>query len=189
MMSCMRSWKSPVAGRSPPWRVSANDRAKLYSTGSVAGCLPAPPGRYNGSPKVPVKNAARKSKGAESGDSRVSVHTPPASLPHRVQARHAAGVVVMLGVRAGLRVNADDRQAVGCLGDRNLDALQQKLPVQSPFEPATHLWAVPGRAGGYRLVARKPGLHDPLTDEEVKACQRVRPVPGHDDHSALTSRP
>ena len=94
----------------------------------------------------------------------------------------------MLGVRAGLRVDADDRQAVGCLGDRNLGALQQELPVQSPFEPAAHLRSVLGRAGG-RLVAGEPGLHDPLTDEDVKACQRVRSVPGHDDHSALTSRP
>src|SRR5580704_6011646 len=72
----------------------------------------------------------------------------PAGKGHCVQARHAAGVVVMLGVRAGLRVNADDRQAVGCLGDRYLGALQQKLPLQTPFESAAHLWAVPGRAGG-----------------------------------------
>jgi len=57
------------------------------------------------------------------------------------------------------------------------------------LEPAAHLRAVPGRAGGCRRVARKAGLHDPLTDEDVKACQRVRSVPGHDDHSALTSRP
>jgi Winged helix-turn helix len=64
------------------------------------------------------------------------------------------------------------------IGDRNLGALQQKLPVQSPFEPAARRWAVPGRVGRRRLIARKPGLHDPLTDEDVKACQRVRPVPG-----------
>src|SRR5215469_6871059 len=60
----------------------------------------------------------------------------PIGESHSVQAHHAAGVVVMLGVRPGLQVNADDAQAVGCLGDRNLGALQQKLAVQSPFEPA-----------------------------------------------------
>lgn len=137
--------------------------------------------------KVPVKRC-RKSRGVKSSDSRVSVHIPTGK-GHRVQARHAAGVAVMLGYRAGLQLNADERQAVGCLGDRNLGALQQKLPAQSPFEPAAHLWAIPVRGGECRLVARKPSLHDPLTDEDVKACQRVRSVPGHHDHSALTSRP
>src|SRR5215472_144231 len=37
----------------------------------------------------------------------------PIGEAHRVQAHHAAGVEVMLGVRAGPRVDADDRQAVG----------------------------------------------------------------------------
>src|SRR6266478_8023305 len=47
----------------------------------------------------------------------------PIGEAHRVQAHYTAGVVVMLGVPAGLRVGADDRQAVGRLRDRNLGAL------------------------------------------------------------------
>src|SRR5580693_1535330 len=57
----------------------------------------------------------------------------PVEEAHRVQAHHAAGVVVMLLVRAGLRVNADDGQAVGCRRDRYFGALQQELLVQGPF--------------------------------------------------------
>src|ERR1700722_14831456 len=34
----------------------------------------------------------------------------PVGETHRVQAHHAAGVVVVLGVRAGLRIDADDCQ-------------------------------------------------------------------------------
>jgi hypothetical protein len=48
----------------------------------------------------------------------------------------------VLGVRAGLQVGADNRQAVGCLGDRNFGALQQELSVQGPFEPSARLRAV-----------------------------------------------
>src|ERR1700757_3883068 len=36
-------------------------------------------------------------------------------------------LLVMLGVRSGLQVGADDRQAVGRFGDRNLGALRQEL--------------------------------------------------------------
>ena len=78
----------------------------------------------------------------------------------------------MLRVRAGLRVGADDHQAVGCLGYRDLGPLQQELPIQRPFEPAPRYRSVSGRAGRCRL-AGEPGLHDPLTDEDVQARQRL----------------
>jgi hypothetical protein len=87
----------------------------------------------------------------------------------------------VLGVRAGLRVGADHRQAVGCLGDRNFGALQQELSVQGPFEPAARLRAVLTGVGRYPLAAGEAGLQDPLTDEDAQARQRLRSVPGHDD--------
>lgn len=49
----------------------------------------------------------------------------------------------MLRIRARLQIGADDRQALGCLGDRNLGALQQELAVQGPLKPAAYLRASP----------------------------------------------
>jgi hypothetical protein len=73
----------------------------------------------------------------------------------------------MLRVRAGLPVDTDDGQAVGCLGYRYLGALQQELSVQGPFEPAARLRAFLRGYGRYRLVAREADLQDPLTDEDA----------------------
>src|ERR1700735_3048883 len=105
---------------------------------------------------------------------------------HRVQACCAAGVVVILRIRAGLRVGADDRQAVGRLRDRYLGALPQVLPAHLPLEPAPPAWAFLRGAGRCRLFAGEAGLDDPLADEDVQACQHVRSVPCHDDRSPLT---
>ena len=87
----------------------------------------------------------------------------------------------MLRVRACLRVDADDGQAVRCPGDRNLGALQQELPVQDPFEPAENSRAFPWRLP----VPRELGFQDPLTDQDVKALPSFRSLSCHDDHSAL----
>jgi hypothetical protein len=95
----------------------------------------------------------------------------------------------MLGVRIGLRASADDRQAAGCRGDRDLGALQQELPAQSPSGPAAHLRGVPGRAGECRLAAGKPGLHDLLTDEYVKARASASALFPVTTITPLTSRP
>ena len=80
----------------------------------------------------------------------------------------------MLRVCAGLRVGADDRQAVGRLRDGYLGALQQVLPVQIPLEPAAPARAFLRGGGRGRLIAGEAGLDDPLADEDVQACQRVR---------------
>ena len=95
----------------------------------------------------------------------------PVGQAHRVQAHHAAGVVVMLGVRAGLRVGADDHQAVGRLGHRDLGALDQELPVQRPFERA----APPYGAGASRRRANRASTTAGVADgRQSTPCRRIR---------------
>src|SRR6266851_1080886 len=151
----------------------------VLPAGAVVGDLP---GAADGVPVVAegAGEALPEVQGREVG--RLPRERPhPIGEAHRVQARHAAGVVVMLRVRAGPRVDADDRQAVGRFGYRDLGALQQELSIQSPFEPAARPRPFPGRAS-------EAGLYDPFTDEDVEPRQRLRSVLGHDDHSRSHSR-
>src|SRR6266566_8526150 len=67
-----------------------------------------------------------------------------------------------------------------------LPGAADRVPVLAERAGETRRHAVLGRAGRRRLAAGEPGLHDPLTDEDVEARERVHSVPGHDDHSTLT---
>ena len=53
---------------------------------------------------------------------------------HRIQAGDSSGVVGNAGVCAGFQIDGDDRQAVGCLGDRDLGT---RLASASPLLPIT----------------------------------------------------
>src|SRR5215475_10702729 len=87
----------------------ANEREVVLPPATVVACLPGAADR------VPV--LAERAGETLPEIQRREVGRFPRERPHsigeghRVQAHHAAGVVVMLRVRAGLRVRADDREA------------------------------------------------------------------------------
>src|SRR5258707_14921916 len=84
----------------------------VLPAGAVVGNLP---GAADGVPVVAegAGEALSEVQGREVG--RLPRERPhPIADAHRVQARHTAGVVLVRRVRAGPRVDADDRQTVGC---------------------------------------------------------------------------
>src|SRR5260370_1457617 len=117
----------------------------VLPVGAVEGDLPA------AADNVPVVaegagEALPEIQGREVG--RLPRERPhPIGETHRIQAHYTAGVEVVLRVRAGPQVDADDRQAVGCFGYRDLGALQQELSIQSPFEPAPLVRGIRARLG------------------------------------------
>ena len=106
--------------------------AALPGRALVVGHLPGP---FDGV-AVRAEGAGVALPEAQLGEvgGRAGASQPPSANVMSYHAHDAARVEVVLRVGAAARVGADDRDAVGRLGDRDLDTLDQEGPVQRPLE-------------------------------------------------------
>ncbi|CAM5652416.1 hypothetical protein SALBM311S_02422 [Streptomyces alboniger] len=162
----------------PPVTMSAapaiGDREVPLPGGQAAGrrCSQVPRMLSPSSSTSPV-NRCRKSRGEKSG---FFPQQPPYPVGegHRVQPRDAPRVEVVLGVRACLGVDRDDRCAVRCLGHGDLGVLDQEPSVQGPLENA----ACGGRrqAGRSASITHAPTRTSNLRRASCRADSSVAPI-------------
>src|SRR5216683_5426792 len=143
----LRQTVSPVdqAPRLPDLRIG--EVKVMLPVRAVPGRLPAAidaPAIAGEPPGEPLREIQR-------GEVRRIPHERPHAIAelHRIHAGDAAGVEVVLTVRAAAGIEADDGDAVGSFGD--FGALHHELPVQYPLED--------GAASDTGRSSRKRCLH------------------------------